>query len=57
MKKKKNAKKLSLAKETLIALDLENLEPVAGHAANDCTESIVICSEVHTCVSCQNTTA
>jgi len=53
MKKKKNAKKLSLAKETLTALDLKNVEPVAGAAA--CQESNIICSVMHTCVSCQTT--
>ena len=57
MKKKKNAKKLTLAKETLTTLDLENVEPVAG-LANFCPkESAVICSVMHTCVSCQTTTA
>jgi hypothetical protein len=56
MKKKKAAKKLNLSKETLTTLDPENLEPVAGHAAA-CQESRVICSIIHTCVSCQNTTA
>ena len=39
----KNAKKLSLAKETLTALDLENVEPVAGLAAYCPRESAVIC--------------
>ncbi len=41
MKKKKTAKKLNLSKETLTALDLQDLEPVAGQAA--CPESRVIC--------------
>jgi hypothetical protein len=54
MKKKKNARKLSLAKETLTALDPQNLEPVVG-AVICAQESAQICSEVHTCVSCQNT--
>jgi len=56
MKKKKNTRKLSLAKETLTALDLQNVEPVAGRAGCCPEESIVICSELHTCVSCQDTT-
>jgi len=56
MKKKKPAKKLNLSKETLTALDPENLEPVAGQAVA-CQESRVICSIIHTCVSCQTTTA
>jgi hypothetical protein len=54
---KKNAKKLSLAKETLTALDLQNVEPVAGTAAFCPKESAVICSVMHTCVSCQTTEA
>ena len=57
MKKKKNAKKLTLAKETLTTLDSESLEPVAGAAGTCAQESAVICSIMHTCVSCQNTTA
>jgi hypothetical protein len=54
MKKKKNAKKLSLSKETLTALDLQNVDRVAAGAA-DCQESNVICSVMHTCVSCRLT--
>lgn len=56
MNKKKNAKKLTLAKETLTTLDPEKLQPVAGQAAGCTQESNVICSVMHSCVSCQNTT-
>ena len=56
MKKKKSPKKLRVAKETLVVLDPTNLEPVVGRAAEDCGESVRICSEEHTCVSCQITT-
>jgi hypothetical protein len=55
MKKNKNeARRLSLSKETLAILDPKSLEGIAG-AAVGCGESRVICSIVHTCVSCQNT--
>jgi len=53
MKKKKNAKKLTLAKETLTTLDLKAIEQVAGAAT--CQESNIICSVMHTCVSCATT--
>lgn len=56
MKKKKSAKRLTIAKETLTSLDLQNVEP-AGGAANYCAESAIICSVMHTCVSCQATEA
>ena len=56
MKKKKTAKKLNLSKETLTALDLEKVEPVAG-LAHCPQESNVICSIMHTCVSCRATEA
>jgi hypothetical protein len=56
MKKNKNeAKRLSLSKETLAILDPKNLEGIA--AAAGCGESRIICSIVHTCVSCQPTDA
>ena len=55
MKKKKNAKKLSVSRETLAVLGSKSLEPVVGQAG-DCGESIRVCSEEHTCVSCQLTT-
>ena len=55
MKKNKNeAKRLSLSKETLSILDPKNLE---GIAAGACGESRIICSIVHTCVSCRPTDA
>lgn len=59
MNKKKNAKKLNLSRETLSTLDLMSVEPAAGAAAATfCPqESAVICSVMHTCVSCQGTTA
>ncbi len=52
MRKKKSEKKLRVSKETLAILDSKSLEPVVGQAG-DCGESIRICSEEHTCVSCQ----
>lgn len=58
MKKKNNVKKLKLAKETLGVLDPQNLEGLGkgAAAAGGCTkESVMICSVMHTCVSCQNT--
>ena len=57
MNKKKNAKKLNLSKETLTTLDLMRVDPAAGAAAYCPQESVVICSVMHTCVSCQNTEA
>ena len=54
--KKKSAKKLSLSKETLAVLDPKHLEAVAAAAKPTiCQESVVICSVMHTCVSCQDT--
>lgn len=54
MKKNKNeAKRLSLSKETLSILDSRHLDGIA--AAAGCGESRIICSIVHTCVSCQPT--
>jgi len=56
MKKNKNgAKRLSLSKETLAILDLRNVE--GGIAAVGCGESRIICSIIHTCVSCRETEA
>lgn len=52
MKKKKSEKKLRVSRETLAILDSRSLEPVVGQAG-DCGESIRICSEEHTCASCQ----
>lgn len=51
MKKKKNGRKLSLARETLAPLEAKNL---AGHVAGGACpqESQKICSILHTCVSC-----
>lgn len=54
MKKKKNTKKLTVSRETLATMNPENLEPVVGQAAG-CQESIIICSVMHSCVSCQTT--
>lgn len=56
MKKRKDAKRLNLSRETLAILDPRNLEGIAA-AAIGCQESKVICSIIHTCVSCQNTDA
>jgi hypothetical protein len=53
--KKKNARKLTLAKETLTTLEARNLAAVGGGAAVICQESNRICSIQHTCVSCQFT--
>jgi hypothetical protein len=59
MKKRNNVKKLKLSKETLGVLDPKSLEGLAGAAVIDpayCPrESVMICSVMHTCVSCQNT--
>jgi hypothetical protein len=52
-RKKKNAKRLALAKETLATLDPKSLEQVVRGAA--CGESHVICSVQHSCVSCRQT--
>lgn len=56
MKKKTNAKKLKLSKETLGVLDNQSLAGLVGGAAAAPTtcprESAVICSIQHTCVSC-----
>ncbi|HYG63472.1 MAG TPA: class I lanthipeptide [Thermoanaerobaculia bacterium] len=52
---KKKAKKLGLHRETLAHLAPEALGLVAGQATYlncPCQESILVCSEVHTCVSC-----
>jgi hypothetical protein len=54
--KKKNARKLTLAKETLTTLEARNLEGIGGGAAI-CQESNRICSIQHTCVSCVATQA
>jgi hypothetical protein len=58
MRRKKGLSKLSLTKETVTRLDAGTLHDVvpAGGAAYCTQESIQICSEVHTCVSCQETT-
>lgn len=58
MRRKKRPSKLNLTKETLTRLDAGTLQDVvpAGVAARCVQESLVICSEVHTCVSCQETT-
>jgi hypothetical protein len=55
--KKKNARKLTLAKETLTTLEARNLAAVGGGAAVICQESNRICSIQHTCVSCVATQA
>lgn len=57
MKKKQTTKRLSLSKETLTVLDggaLQQAEGAAYHAG--CQESVMICSIMHTCVSCRTTT-
>lgn len=59
---KKKAKKLGLTRETLTNLNSESLE-LAGQAAAvagtyfncPCQESVMICSVMHTCVSCNRT--
>lgn len=60
MKKNKSAKKLSLSKETLAVLDPKNLAAIGAQAITTrptfCGESIIICSVIHTCVSCQDDT-
>jgi hypothetical protein len=50
--KKKNNRKMNLAKETLATLEAKNLA-VAGAAAVGCQESRLVCSIQHTCVSCR----
>jgi hypothetical protein len=50
----KKRKKLGLTRETLTNLNPEALDNVAA-AARPCQESILVCSEVHTCVSCAQT--
>ncbi|HYG63473.1 MAG TPA: hypothetical protein VEL74_12900 [Thermoanaerobaculia bacterium] len=61
---KKKAKKLGLTRETLTNLNSEALglagqaavAPVAGTFFNcPCQESQMICSVMHTCVSCNRT--
>ncbi len=54
--KKKNARKLTLAKETLTTLEARSLEGIGGGAVT-CQESNRICSIQHTCVSCAATQA
>jgi hypothetical protein len=57
MKKKQTPKRLSLSKETLTVLDsgaLQQAEGAALHAG--CQESVLVCSIMHTCVSCRTTT-
>lgn len=57
MKKKQTTKRLSLSKETLTVLDagvLRQAEGAAYHAG--CQESVMVCSIMHTCVSCKTTT-
>jgi len=49
--KKKNNRKMNLAKETLATLEARNLA-MAGGAAG-CQESRLVCSIQHTCVSCK----
>jgi hypothetical protein len=58
MKKKQTTKRLSLSRETLTVLDSGVLKQAEGAAAlhAGCQESVVICSIMHTCVSCQTTT-
>jgi hypothetical protein len=51
---KKKTKKLGLTRETLTNLDSEALDNVAA-AARTCQESVMICSVMHTCVSCVRT--
>jgi hypothetical protein len=51
---KKKTKKLGLTRETLTNLDSEALDRVDG-AAIACQESRLICSVMHTCVSCVRT--
>ena len=56
MKKKRNdVKKLKLSKETLGVLDPKSLEGLAGGAMAKppCQESVIVCSVMHTCYSCQ----
>ncbi|HVR98817.1 MAG TPA: hypothetical protein VMW27_19520 [Thermoanaerobaculia bacterium] len=57
MKKKQTPKRLSLSRETLTVLGsgvLRQAEGAAVHVA--CQESHIICSIMHTCVSCRTTT-
>ena len=42
--------------ETLGVLDPKSLEGLAGGAAvKPCQESVIVCSVMHTCYSCQET--
>lgn len=64
-KKKGDAKKLSVNRETLAVLDPMSLQQLAAAAAlpggrtepgpifGGCQESIIVCSVMHTCVSCK----
>jgi hypothetical protein len=55
---KKKVKKLGLTRETLAHLDSEALGLVVGQGTyvnGACQESILVCSEMHTCVSCAQT--
>ncbi len=53
MEKKQTPKRLSLSKETLTVLDPGVLKQAEGAALHtDCQESVLVCSEMHTCVSC-----
>jgi len=54
MKRKKDAKRLSLSRETLAALDPKTLAGLVRGEAG-CQESHIICSIRHTCVSCRET--
>jgi hypothetical protein len=57
MKKKQTPKRLSLSKETLTVLGSGALQQAEGAAAHvGCQESVLICSVMHTCVSCRTTT-
>ena len=54
MKRKNDAKRLTLSKETLRTLDPKSFEGLVKGQAG-CQESHIICSIRHTCVSCRET--
>ena len=51
-RKQKDGKRLTLSRETLATLDPKSLEKLMG-GKGGCQESHIICSEQHTCVSCE----
>ena len=55
MKKRKKDRKLTLSRETVAPLDAQSLKELRAGAASCTQESQVICSVMHTCVSCATT--